>query len=258
MPFAPQHGSRSVCVAIMAYNEAPSLERVVGEIYDELMRLGADWEIVIIDDGSTDGSREIADRLAQGHTGIRVVHHPTNLGLGAVYHRAYLCGTKELTTVFPADGQFDPSIITQFIRRFDDADMVLGYIPEYQKNRTWPARLFSWAERMLYKILFGAFPDFQGIMMFRRALVDTVPLTSTGRGWMIQMELILRFMKKGYRIASEPTGIRARMSGTSKVMNLRSILSNLRQVFVLRWHLWAFAAPASADSRSPESGQFHN
>ena len=85
MPFAPQHGSRSVCVAIMAYNEAPSLERVVGEIYDDLMRLGADWEIVIIDEGSTDGSREIADRLAQGHTGIRA----NTAGLQTLLERRY-------------------------------------------------------------------------------------------------------------------------------------------------------------------------
>lgn len=75
-------------------------------------------------------------------------------------------------------------------------------------------------------------------MMFRRELVDTIELSSSGRGWMIQMELILRFIRKGYRVISEPTGIRARMSGESKVMNLSAIASNLRQVFALRWNLW--------------------
>ena len=229
---------RSLCVAIMCYNEAASLEHVIGEIRKELERLGLEYEIVIINDWSTDGSREIADRLAGSLSCVRVVHHPINLGLGAVYRQAFLCGTKELSTVFPADGQFEPAIMGQFLHRFNEADMVLGYIPEYQKNRSVPARIFSWLERTLYKVLFGHFPEFQGIMMFRRALVDTVPLTSTGRGWMIQMELILRFLKKGYRVVSEPTGIRARMSGASKVMNLRSILSNLRQVFILRWYLW--------------------
>jgi len=233
-PVAP----RSLCVAIMCYNEAPSLENVVAEIRVELARLGVDHELVIIDDGSRDGSGEIADRLARDLPGVRVVHHPTNRGLGAVYRQAFTCGTKELATAFPADGQFDPAIIGQFLRRFDEADMVLGFIPEFRKNRSLSARAFSWAERTLYKVLFGSFPEFQGILMFRRALVDTVPLTSTGRGWMIQMELILRFIKKGYRVVSEPTGLRARMSGASKVMNLRSILSNLRQVFELRWHLW--------------------
>lgn len=248
MPSAASSPPRSICVAIMCYNEAASLEHVTGEIRQELERLGGDYEIVIINDGSVDGSREIADRLAQDVPRVRVVHHPVNLGLGAVYRQGFTCGTKELATIFPADGQFEPAIIGQFMRRFDEADMVLGYIPEYRKNRSFAARVFSWAERTLYKILFGHFPDFQGIMMFRRALVDKVPLTSTGRGWMIQMELILRFLKKGYRVVGEPTGIRARMSGTSKVMNLRSVISNLRQVFVLRWYLWK-------SNEAPPAGQ---
>ena len=228
----------SITVAVMAYNEAPSLERVVDELRMELERMRVAHELVIINDGSTDGTREIADRLAEKWEGVRVVHHPTNLGLGAVYREAFYCGRKELVTIFPADGQFEPSILSQFARRFDEADLVLGYIPEYEKNRSLTARFFSWGERLLYKILFGGFPDFQGIMMFRRSLVDTIPLTCSGRGWMIQMELVLRFQRKGYRIVGEPTGIRARMSGESKVVNLRSILSNLRQVFVLRWRLW--------------------
>lgn len=229
---------RSICVAIMCFNEAASLPVVVAEITDELQRLGADYEVVIINDGSTDGSGEIADRLAKESAHIRVIHHPRNLGLGAVYRNAFLCGTKELTTVFPADGQFAPEIIGQFARFFDDVDLVLGYIPEFRKNRSFAARTFSWAERCLYRLLFGRFPDFQGILMFRRELVDTIELSSAGRGWMIQMELILRFIRKGYRVISEPTGIRARMSGESKVMNLSAIVSNLRQVFALRWNLW--------------------
>lgn len=228
----------SITIAVMAYNEVDSLERVVRELLDEVQRMGAEHECVIIDDGSTDGTGPLADTLADDIDAVRVVHHPTNWGLGAVYREAFYCGSKMLTTIFPADGQFDPSIIPQFARRFDEADMVLGYIPEYNKNRSALARFLSWGERLLYKILFGRFPDFQGIMMFRRALVDSVPLTSSGRGWMIQMELILRFIKKGYRIVGEPTGIRARMAGESKVVNLRSIVSNLLQVFELRCRLW--------------------
>ena len=77
------------------------------------------------------------------------------------------------------------------------------------------------------------------------------PVDSFGPGEYeaIQMELILRFLKKGYRVVSEPTGLRARMSGASKVMNLRSISSNLRQVFELRWHLWGSNEAAPATSR---------
>lgn len=228
-----------ITVAVMNYNEAPSLERVVTEIREELERMGHPHEIVIIEDGSTDGSREIADKLAGEHESVRVLQHPTNLGLGTVYRDGFTCGTMDLVTLFPADGQFEPAIIPQFVRRFQEpVDLVLGIIPEYKKSRSTFARFLSWGERVIYRFLFGGFPEFQGIMMFRRKLIDTIRFTSTGRGWTIQMELILRFRDQGFRIVNEPTTIRPRMSGESKVSNLKSILSNLRQVFALRWQMW--------------------
>ena len=226
-----------ITVAVMTYNEAASLDAVVREIRAELQKLGHPHEIVIIDDGSTDGSGAIADRLAAELDTVRVVRHPTNQGLGSVYRDGYTCGTMDLVTLFPADGQFDAQIISQFLPLFDRADMVLGYVPDLS-HRTPLARMLSWMERLLFNCLFGRFPKFQGMMMFRRSLLDTLPLTSRGRGWMVQMELILRFQKKGYRIVTEPTGIRQRMSGASKVNNLRCTISNLRQVLELRWKLW--------------------
>lgn len=229
--------SLGITVAVMNYNEAKSLRSVVEEILGVLQRMGNPHEVVVINDGSTDGSGEIADQLAREHRAVRVIHHKINLGLGAVYRAGFTCGTMDLGTLFPADGQFDANIIPQFVARFHEADMVLGYIPEYGKNRKPLARFFSWCERVLVRVMFGWFPEFQGIMMFRRPLINTVKLTSKGRGWIIQMELILRFIRKKYRIVSEPTGLRARMSGESKVNNLKSILSNVRQLFVLRLQL---------------------
>lgn len=229
--------SLGITVAVMNYNEGKSLRDVVEEILGVLRKMGNPHEIVIINDGSVDGSGAIADTLADEYEAVRVIHHPVNLGLGAVYRNGFYCGKMDVTTLFPADGQFDANIIPQFLRLFDHADMVLGYIPEFGKNRKPLARFLSWCERMLVKVMFGYFPEFQGIMMFRRSLVDTVKLTSQGRGWIIQMELILQFIRKKYRIVSEPTGLRARMSGESKVNNLKSIISNVRQLFVLRLHL---------------------
>lgn len=227
-----------ISVAVMAYNEAASLERVVGEIKEELERIGNPHEILIINDGSIDKTGEIADQLSNKQDCVRVLHHPVNLGLGTVYRNGFYESRLDLVTLFPADGQFEPSIISQFLPLFERADLVLGHVPELKASRTLLARFLSWGERLLYRFLFGSFPEFQGILMFRRALLDSIELTSSGRGWMIQMELILRFKRKGYRIMSVPTGIRPRMSGDSKVVNVRSILSNLRQVFALRWRLW--------------------
>jgi len=219
----------------MAYNEAASLGTVAREIHDQLETIGASYELLVVDDGSSDGSGAIADQLGQSLAGTRVVHHEGNRGLGAVYRTGFVEACGELLTFFPADGQFPATIIGQYLAAMGDADMILGTLPE--RRDALLARTLSFAERLLLRALFGHFPRFQGIVMFRRALLDGVVLASHGRGWTVLMELILRVERKGARIKNLPITLRPRASGTSKVNNLRSIVSNLQQVLALRLHL---------------------
>ena len=223
-----------VSVSIMCYNEAPSLATVAAEIEQVLIGAGRPYDVTIIDDGSRDGSGEIADRLVREKPHFHVIHHPTNLGLGAVYRAGFYAGQQAAVTLFPADGQFPATIIPQFLDRLEGADMVLGYVPDLKKGRPVLLVLLSWIERLLYRVLIGKFPEFQGILMFRRKVLDGIQLTTTGRGWTIQMELILRVLRAGYRQVSEPTGIRPRASGTSRATTLRNAWSNFVQLLMLR------------------------
>jgi glycosyltransferase involved in cell wall biosynthesis len=224
-----------ISVVLMAFNEAASLAAVAGEIHGELVRLGTSYELLIVDDGSSDDTGKIADELAATLAGVRVCHHAVNLGLGAVYRTGFAESRGDLLTFFPADGQFPATIIRRYLGAIDDADMILGTLPERGGPVT--ARLLSLAERLLLRALFGHFPRFQGIMMFRRGLLDGTRLVSQGRGWTVLMEFILRQARAGARIKNLPITIRPRADGISKVNNLRSIASNLRQVLGLRLYL---------------------
>ncbi len=221
-----------ISVLVMAYNEAGNLEPVVRELVDELRRLGQPWELAIIDDGSTDGTASLADTLSTDIPGVRVLHHETNQGLGGVYRTGFAAALGRYVTFFPADGEFPAAIIGQFLPLMDNADMVLGYLNEPDISLL--SRILAWGERVLYRLLFGSLPRFQGVLMFRRSLLDTVPLTSTGRAWTVLMELILRTHRAGYRMLSVPTELRPRMSGESKVNNVRTVVDSFRQLFVLR------------------------
>jgi len=221
----------SLSVIIMAFNELDSIERVVREIESVLTNLGCS-EIVIIDDGSTDGTGAVADRLAEEIPQVRVIHHETNRGLGEVYRTGFVQARGEYVTFFPADGQFPATIIEQFLPLMEDADMVLGYLPKRKGSLL--ARGLSLMEKVLYRLLFGPLPRFQGVLMFRRALLDNVELKSTGRGWAVLMEFIIRISRDGYRIVTVPTEVCPRLSGRSKVNNLRTIWANLKQVIILR------------------------
>ncbi len=224
-----------ISVIIMAYNEVANLETVVREIEAVLKKLRTTYEILIIDDGSTDGTSELVDRLQSELPAIKVVRHSQNLGLGGVYRTGFAQARGQWVTFFPADGQFPATIIQQFFAYTSEVDMVLGYLP--QRKRSWVAEFLSWMERQLYRLILGPFPKFQGIVMFRRDLLDQFQLQSTGRGWAVLMEFILRVVRAGYRVKSVPTEVRPRLSGKSKVNNWRTMWANFRQVVNLRQYL---------------------
>lgn len=221
-----------ISVMVMAYNEVANLGPVVHELVDELRRLARPWELTIIDDGSTDGTALCADALAIEINNVCVLHHETNQGLGGVYRTGFAAARGRYVTFFPADGEFPASILGQFLQLIDDADFVLGYLNEPDLSLV--AKALANGERVLYRILFGSLPRFQGVLMFRRSILDALPLTSTGRAWTILMELILRAHRAGYRMVSVPTELRPRMSGESKVNNLRTIADSFKELVVLR------------------------
>ena len=221
-----------VSVIVMAYNEAASLENVVREIDGVLDRAAPRSEIVIVDDGSSDRTGRITDLLSNAMPRVRVIHHRPNKGLGGVYRTGFREAKGKYVTFFPADGQFPATIIELFLPRMGEQDMVLGYLPDRRGSIV--GRTLSLGERILYTMLFGKMPKFQGILMFRREILDKVELKSSGRGWAVLMELILRASRARFRLTSVATTLRPRMSGVSKVNNVRTIWSNTRQMVELR------------------------
>lgn len=229
----PPTEAPDLSVVVLAYNEEANLRIAVEEILGVLRALPRSWELIIVDDGSSDGTGRVADVLATEEPRVRVVHHGTNRGLGGGYRTGFAEARGERLTFFPADGQFPATIITQFLGEMGtELDMVLGYLP----NRTheFLARSLSAAERILYFALFGRMPRFQGIVMFRRKLLDELPLISTGPGWGIIMELIVRTARGPYRTKSVPTDYRPRMSGESKAVSAKNVRANLEQVLAIR------------------------
>ena len=215
-------------VVVMAYNEAATLEATVKEI----AATGCVDDLLIVDDGSSDGSGAIADRLAGARPTLRVLHHAENAGLGAVYRSGFDNAQGELLTFFPADGQFPASIIPDFLARMRDCDLMLGLID--QPGRSAFGRVLSATERLVHRLVVGPMPPFQGIFMVRTAKLRSLPLVSTGRGWTIVMELIVRAKRAGWRIENRVTPFRPRQHGRSKVQHLRTVLSHLRQLLVIR------------------------
>jgi glycosyltransferase involved in cell wall biosynthesis len=217
---------------IFAWNEVATLRSVVEAQLAAIARLGVSYELVIIDDGSSDGTSDLADRLAEQHPGVTVVHHRKNLGLGGVYRTGFACARGEFVTFFPADGQFPETIHEQFYPLVESWDMVLGNLP----RRTDGVRgaLLGRIERLLYRAAFGEMPRLEGVFIFRREILSRFELKSVGRGWAVVWELVLRAHRGGYRIMGCPISLLPRTHGVSKVNNVRTVAANLRQLLILK------------------------
>lgn len=224
--------SPSVSVILMAYNEVENIRSVAADLKSVLDGLRVPYEVIVVDDGSTDGTSERAADLTAGWSSARLLRHSRNAGLGAVYRTGFANARGEFVTFFPADGQFPAQVLIEFLECARDADLVLGYLPNERRDPV--PRLLSVIERTAYRVLFGRLPRFQGLLMYRRKLQDGMILESTGRGWTVLMEFIVRGIRAGAKTVSIPTSLHARLSGRSKVSNLRTIAANAYGLIRLR------------------------
>lgn len=228
---------------VAAYNEEASVAMVIREAITVLDETGHDYEVLVIDDGSTDTTGAVADDMALRSDRVVVIHHDRNRGLGECYRTAFEHARCEYVTVLPGDGEIPASTIATFLATVGGADVVLGYLPEGKLQSDGRpdrrSRFLSGTERMLYRVAFGTFPRFQGNLLFRRRLLDELPLYSSGRGWMVIVELLIRASRAGYQTITVPIEMRPRVAGKSKVKNLRMTAIMLLQLVKLKMRmLW--------------------
>lgn len=206
----------ALTVAMPAYNEAGNLERVVGDVLATLR--GAPWayEVLIVDDGSTDGTAQVADRLALEIPGVRVVHHERNRGLGAGWRTCVSRSLGEWVFLQPADGQMEPSTARHFYEVRGSADVVVGIRSRWE--RTASRRLLTAGFHFVTQAVLGvSMPGDYGVcFLFRGDLVRSLPVVSGDLGVAVIAEWLFLALRRGATLAQEPAQVLPRISGDSK------------------------------------------
>src|SRR5688572_1965923 len=123
------HTFPDISVVVMAYNERETLDPTCHELLTTLTKTGLRAELLIVDDGSTDGTARLAQEIAARDPRVSLIHHVPNRGLGGVYRTGFKEARGKYVTFFPADGQFPATIIEQFLGHIQEHDFVLGYLP---------------------------------------------------------------------------------------------------------------------------------
>jgi glycosyltransferase involved in cell wall biosynthesis len=210
-------------VVILAYDEEANVASVVDETVSFLGEAVADWEVIVVDDGSSDGTAGVCERLAADEARIRVLRHPVNRGMGGGLQTAYAAATKVWVTFLPADGQIDPRGFSAYFPRTADADLVTG---RYESRGDGPLRwVLSRGLRTLVWLLTSSRVLNEAPYLFRRSLWAEHPCAS--ESFFLNLEFVIRCERAGTRIATVMNRVRPRLSGASKVASL----ARIRMVF---------------------------
>jgi dolichol-phosphate mannosyltransferase len=224
------------------YNEAENVEAVVRSALEHLASADISHTILVVDDGSPDGTGQIADRLAEEIAEVRVLHRPGKQGLG----RAYLDGFgialengADLVMEMDADFSHDPADLPRLIAAAGAADLVLGsrYVPGGGvANWGLIRRALSWGGCAYARVLLGVpVRDLTGgFKCFHRRVLEALDLAQVhADGYGFQIELTYRAVKAGFTVAEVPILFRERRVGQSK-MTVRIALEAVWKVPALR------------------------
>jgi glycosyltransferase involved in cell wall biosynthesis len=203
--------SYSLSIVFPAFNEAENIGASIQAAIDVMTRLDLDFEVIVVDDGSSDATRDIVDGFADRDPRVRCIHHPRNRGYGAALKTGLLAGTKDLIFFTDADLQFDLDELPRLLRYVDGHDIIAGY--RARRSDPFMRRFNAWAWGRLVHVLFDL--DVRDVdcafKVFHRRVLEAVPISSVGA--FVNTEVLVRARAAGFHVLQIPVGHYPRRAG---------------------------------------------
>lgn len=243
----------SISIVIPAFNEEATIVSVVDEAREVLKTLTADYEVLVVDDGSTDHTGALAEELAANDPlHVRVLHHETNKGFAGAIKTCYANASKDWVFLAPADKQVDLSELKNFVALTDGMDIVVGY----RKHRADGLRreLNSTVFHLLCRLFFGIrLKQISTSKLYRRTLLQSIPLEAAPSSAMIEPEVIFKAMQRGARTTEVGMNHYPRAAGKPKGTGVRMIFNTFGEMFRLWWVLRVAPSPERLPAPAPKN-----
>ncbi len=238
----------SISLVLPAYNEQAVIEQAIREADEALSELTSNYEILVVDDGSTDQTRAIAEREARSRPAVRVISFAENQGYGAALRTGFQAATKQWIGFTDSDCQFDVHELNRLTLLLEKHDVACGYRIDRQDN--WLRCLYSKVYNGLVSLLLntGVRDCDCALKLFRRDVLKSLPPNTDG--FLVNAELLTRARLAGKSVVEVGVTHRERPRGTSTVSVWHTI--PVFQALIRFW--WsAILFPASdADKRSAD------
>ncbi len=222
-------------VFLPTYNEESNLRRVVSETTKVLKSVAEKWELLIVNDGSTDSTREVAIALSESDNRIQLIDHDKNRGYGAALASGFYNSKYSWISFIDSDGQFDFGEITNFIekQKTTNADLVIGFYKSRKvsfgkvvTSRLWELVVFLFFGLKVHDIDCG-------FKLISKKVLDKISKLESERGAFISSELLIKAKKAGFVIVEIPVTHYPRTKGEGTGRNINVIIKSFADLFRL-------------------------
>lgn len=217
------------------YNEEANIKDTVVKAKKVLSEVSSNWEIVIVNDGSTDNTPKIAKELSEADSRIKVVTHDPNRGYGAAFKSGLYSSRYPWIAFTDSDGQFDFSEITHFIekQKETEADMVIGYYLDRKVSLGKKVTSKMW-EYLVYALFGLKVRDIDcGFKLISKKVVEKIPKLESERGAFISSEFLIKAKRAGFKIVEIPVNHYPRKMGMGTGRNFDVIIKSFVDLFKL-------------------------
>ncbi len=223
----------SLTMIMPVHNEEENLEPAVRRTLEAVEPLVDELDLLVINDGSDDRTGEIAERLAEEDSRVRVLHNGENVNYGLTLRRGIAEARCEWLLHNGADLPLAPEDLTEFLPHFPHADVLVARRFDRSAHSSW-RKLTSWTHNRLVRLLFRPrTTDLNFVQFYRREAVQALPLRSTSPAFTTP-ELILRAERTGLRVREVHVEFQRRQAGKAHFGRIHDILWTLRDMFSLR------------------------
>lgn len=224
---------RSISAVLVSYNEAANLTQVIEGTLDALLDVVPSFEVIVVDDGSTDATRRIANELASSHPEVRVIHLAKQQGYGSALRAGLAAATKQYVFILDANRRYNPADLDRLVKWDDAYDVVAGY--RVRRIDSAPRRFVGVLYRLAARVIFGLkYRDVNcGFKLVRASLLQGMALHAKSTA--VATEMLYRAGQQGalvrevaVRHYSRPT------AAASSIVRFRAAMRVARELLVFR------------------------
>jgi glycosyltransferase involved in cell wall biosynthesis len=224
--------ARSLSVIIPAYREAENIVGTLENVTRALAPLGLEHEILVIDDGSTDGTSEVVLANLPRFPHVQLLVNDRNRGFGWTYRRGVEAAALAHIVMVHGDNAWGEATLHEFFSRVGEADIIVGYTRDMWQSRTWTRTLVSKTFTLLVNLITRrGLRYYNGLQIHQAPVLKRLQIQSHGYGF--QAEVLVKALHAARTVIEVPMDLTERAKGESKAFRVRNVVDVLKTLTLL-------------------------